>query len=202
MHWVNISQKSEVMFSMTPTCLSQRLDHSVFVWQKLLGLASPQTTLFIQISWSASHDFVLFTQENNMAAPIRLAAAARPLECLFNQQARLLRHNLPQNVIRNFNSGKPFWKNAGHGKKLLVAGSVAVAGLTLTALGQRWLPYWQTVHAASITRPDDIQPSRKVRQEMRVYMCKPCWRTMSQTPLTELHHLVRGYSVCDRECWC
>ena len=119
---------------------------------------------------------VLFTQDN-MAAPMRLAA--RPLEFLLYQQARSLRHNVSQNVIRNFSSGKSFWKNSGYGRKVLVAGSVAVAGVTLTALGQRWSPYWQTVHAASATSPSivrpDIEPSRKVRQDIRVLVCMSCW---------------------------
>ena len=122
---------------------------------------------------------VLFTQDN-MAAPMRLAA--RPLEFLLYQQARSLRHNVSQNVIRNFSSGKSFWKNSGYGRKVLVAGSVAVAGVTLTALGQRWSPYWQTVHAASATSPSivrpDIEPSRKVRQDIMVHVCMSCWTTV------------------------
>lgn len=116
-----------------------------------------------------------------MAAPIRLAAVARPLEFLLHQQARSLRHKLPQNVIRNFSSGKSFWKSSGHGKKLLVAGSLAVAGVTLTALGQRWSPYWQTVHAASATSPSivrpDIEPSRKVRHDMKTNLIQ-IWITV------------------------
>ena len=129
---------------------------------------------------------VLFTQDN-MAAPMRLAA--RPLEFLLYQQARSLRHNVSQNVIRNFSSGKSFWKNSGYGRKVLVAGSVAVAGVTLTALRQRWSPYWQTVHAASATSPSivrpDIEPSRKVRQDIMVLVCMSCWTTVFHIqPLT------------------
>ncbi|KAK7094601.1 hypothetical protein V1264_006135 [Littorina saxatilis] len=101
-----------------------------------------------------------------MAAPMRLAAVARQFECLVrNQQVRPLQRCLQQNVVRNFSNGKTFFKASVHRKKILVAGSLAVVGVTLaTVVNQRWLPYWLTVQALSSTRPE-IEASRKIRIE-------------------------------------
>ncbi|KAL8562399.1 hypothetical protein ACOMHN_066113 [Nucella lapillus] len=94
-----------------------------------------------------------------MAAPMRLTSAVRTLECFVNQQARSLRQSLSAKSVRNFSSSKVFWNR----KTLVVAGSLAVAGVTLTTVAQRWLPYWQTVtvQAASSVRPE-IEPSRRI----------------------------------------
>ncbi|XP_076436452.1 prostaglandin E synthase 2-like [Babylonia areolata] len=92
---------------------------------------------------------------------MRIVAAARTLESfVLNQQARSLRGSLSVKTVRSFSNAKGFWSR----KRLAVAGSVAVAGVTLTSLVQRWLPHWQSVQAVSSVRPE-IEPSRRVNIE-------------------------------------
>ncbi|KAK7495742.1 hypothetical protein BaRGS_00012962 [Batillaria attramentaria] len=100
-----------------------------------------------------------------MAAPIRLVAAVRPFEgFLVALRAQSQRPSLATQTARSFSQGKPFWKVSNLGKKLLLASSVTLTGVTLATVGQSLWPLWQSVYAGSVVKPE-ITPSRRVRMD-------------------------------------
>lgn len=72
--------------------------------------------------------------------------------------------NLAAKTARCFSEGARSWKVSSLGKKLLLAGSVAFTGVTLTTAGTTLWPFVQSAHAGSTVRPD-ITPSRRVYLE-------------------------------------
>lgn len=100
---------------------------------------------------------------------MRLAVTiTRPLETfVFKHKTGSVRNSLLPNVVRKYSNGQTFGKANSRVKKLLLAGSFAVTGVTLTTIYHRWSPYWFTLQAASgldFRRPE-IEPTKRILVE-------------------------------------